>query len=500
MNLLLDAKERQTNPFDRWRQSLNLLLPIWMIGLAISHALGGVLAATFSDDPGYYAMDQISFAFLEAIFVTCFFLCFGSMRQARLQHDAFDYIFVFFYVVVANALFLYFASGLDPSFIDALLKSTATFSTTKADPVVGRDNLPFGFHFNTACLQLMGAAWFVQFTLVAVPSHILRGVAQSDGLDLNGQLRFTAKLNVLWIQIWGVIFVLMLLGAAGFVTLGLSTVDAIVYASGLVSLGGHLSSDAELSWLEPRAQVWSIVLMMLGGTNWLLHIRAVCKGNMLVYRRNWELRGFVALVLIASALAYFLPWIRGYRAPGGVLDAVLFTVSTVTTTGAGSADYLAWPGIVGFVLMLSIVGACAGSPSGGVKVSRLILQGKVFSLIFQGRRHSRIGGNPISLSSMQFMQIYMTIFLFLILVSTMLLSLIGLDFTTAFSLAVTNLSNLGVGIGDRIGPVGAYTALPDAAKICAIALMIAGRMELGLVFLFVSRRYWQSSQAFRGDI
>ena len=54
---------------------------------------------------------------------------------------------------------------------------------------------------------------------------------------------------------------------------------------------------------------------------------------------------------------------------------VFFTVSSIiTTTGYSTVDFNTWPMFSKTVLMiLTFVGGCAGSTTGGIKVSRIVI-------------------------------------------------------------------------------------------------------------------------------
>ena len=70
------------------------------------------------------------------------------------------------------------------------------------------------------------------------------------------------------------------------------------------------------------------------------------------------------------------------------------------------------------------------------------------------------------------------------------LAALGLDFETAITGAATAIANVGPGLGSVIGPAGNFATLPDAAKWLLCAVMILGRLEIIVVLLLFTPRFW----------
>jgi trk system potassium uptake protein TrkH len=170
-------------------------------------------------------------------------------------------------------------------------------------------------------------------------------------------------------------------------------------------------------------------------------------------------------------------------------------ISTITTTGLANADYqLLGTWITGMALILALIGGCSGTPSGGIKIARVLYQAKSIALIFRGRRFARAGRLTISLSSLQYLQVFITFFFMLLFISVFVLTATGLDLTTSFSVSVMSLTNLGVGLGREAGWAGTFSQFNDVSKYWIVFLMVAGRLEMGLIFVFASARYWMSPE------
>jgi trk system potassium uptake protein TrkH len=70
--------------------------------------------------------------------------------------------------------------------------------------------------------------------------------------------------------------------------------------------------------------------------------------------------------------------------------------------------------------------------------------------------------------------------------------MVGLDYLTAMSAAVTTLANVGPGLGGTIGPAGTFAPLPDSAKWLLSLAMLLGRLELFTVLVLFTRTFWRN--------
>jgi trk system potassium uptake protein TrkH len=180
--------------------------------------------------------------------------------------------------------------------------------------------------------------------------------------------------------------------------------------------------------------------------------------------------------------------------------STLFNVtSVVTTTGYASEDYSAW-GPLAFVVFffLMFVGGCSGSTSGGMKIFRFQLSVIVLRENLMRLLHPRAvltrnyNGRAVSDEIIASMIAYTFIFLLCLLVLTVSLAALQLDFITSLSGALTALTNVGPGLGDIIGPAGNFAPLPDAAKWLLGVGMLMGRLEILSVVVVLSPAFWRS--------
>ena len=147
---------------------------------------------------------------------------------------------------------------------------------------------------------------------------------------------------------------------------------------------------------------------------------------------------------------------------------------------------------------VGLIGGCAGSTCCSIKIFRyqLLLSAiatqirrihaphGVFSLKYEGRS---VGEDVIS-SVMAFF----TMFVVSLGILSVLLSATGLDFVTSVSGAAAAIANIGPGLGDIIGPTGNFSSLSDTAKWLLSFGMLMGRLELVVVIVLFTARFWRS--------
>ncbi|MBR5734159.1 MAG: TrkH family potassium uptake protein, partial [Desulfovibrionaceae bacterium] len=73
---------------------------------------------------------------------------------------------------------------------------------------------------------------------------------------------------------------------------------------------------------------------------------------------------------------------------------------------------------------------------------------------------------------------------------TFIIMLFDIDFLTAFSTALTCISNVGPGLG-RFGPADNGAWFPDALKIILSCAMLLGRLEFYAIVIMFVPEFWK---------
>jgi trk system potassium uptake protein TrkH len=171
------------------------------------------------------------------------------------------------------------------------------------------------------------------------------------------------------------------------------------------------------------------------------------------------------------------------------------SISAMTTTGYTTDAFYTWPGFVPIMLIvISIIGGCAGSTAGGMKIVRVMLLSK------QMLREIRHLIHPSAVLAIKFSHrtvndqvigaVWAFFFLYVatIVCCGMLLHAIGLDLVTAFSATIACLTNLGPAIGEA-GPN--YGSLSAPAKLILSAIMLLGRLEIFTLLVLFTPSFWK---------
>jgi trk system potassium uptake protein TrkH len=237
--------------------------------------------------------------------------------------------------------------------------------------------------------------------------------------------------------------------------------------------------------------------MFLGGTSFVL-IYLTFKGKFDRLWKNEEFRGYLFITVITTiVVTAILVFIDGSPTEQAFRESIFQVVAILTTTGYASADFTTWGGSVILIFFtLMFIGGCAGSTAGGVKIVRHLIIAKNSIIEFKRQLHLsaiipvRFNGkavaHEITRNILAFVIIYLTIFG----LSSVALSLLGLDTITAMGSVATSLGNVGPGL-NTTGPSETFSHLPALAKWILGALMVIGRLEIFTVLIIFTRYFWR---------
>jgi trk system potassium uptake protein TrkH len=279
---------------------------------------------------------------------------------------------------------------------------------------------------------------------------------------------------------------------------GMSGFDAICHAMSTVATGGLSTHDASFGyWNSPLLDGIAVVFMLLGAINFGLHWYAWRRATVAHYQGDSELRLFLWIVVIATAVIGVSNYTNGHFATFGesMRRSLFQVVSHVTTSGFATNDFSQWPGMAPLLLlMLAFVGGCAGSTTGGIKVARVqmvVRQGlrEIKQLVHpKGQFVVTLGGKRVSESVVISVAGFCTLYVLSFLVVTLGLAASGLDEVSALSAAAAMINNLGPGLGQVTWTL---RELNDPATwLCSFA-MVLGRLEVFTVLVLLSPRFWR---------
>ena len=220
-------------------------------------------------------------------------------------------------------------------------------------------------------------------------------------------------------------------------------------------------------------------------------------GDFKAFWKNEELRVYLGIIATATILIT----LNTNQMYGSIMKAfryALFQVSTIiTTTGYATTDFNLWPTFSQcIVVLLMIIGACASSTGGGIKVSRLMIVFKGVKREIKQLVHPksvnliRINRKKISDETLRGVYVYLMAYALLAIVSVLIISLDNQDFTTTFTSVMATLNNIGPGLS-AVGPTGNFADFSILSKIVFCIDMLAGRLEIFPFLTFLTMFAWK---------
>ena len=386
-----------------------------------------------------------------------------------------------------------------PRFVDALFETVSGFTTTGSSILSDVESLSKGLLYWRSFSHWVGGMGVLVFMLAIIPAsgsekgftmHLLR--AESPGPDVGKlvpKMRQTATiLYLLYIAMTVLNVIFLLLG-------GMSLFDSLCTAFGTAGTGGFGIRNDSMASYSPYIQNVCTVFMFLFGVNFSCYYLLLL-GQVRNIFKDEELRLYVGIAAV-TVLLIVLQIRPMYSTLEETVRHAAFQVSSImTTTGFSTTDFDAWPSFSkGLLMLLMVVGACAGSTGGGFKCSRVLI------LLKSLRRNVRQSLNPrkvqvvrnngkavdekiiVNASS------YLAAYVVIIVLSFLLISLDGFSTGTNFTAVLACFNNIGPGL-EAVGPMCNFGAYSDVSKLVLIVDMLAGRLEIFPILALFSRGTW----------
>lgn len=386
------------------------------------------------------------------------------------------------------------------NFTDAFFESMSGFSTTGMSILDDIDNSCHGILLWRSLSQWLGGMGIILFSLAIMPilnygSGLYLFSAEMTGVThekLGPRISQTAK------KLWGLyliftilLFILLAIGP-------MDTFDAICTAMTTYSAGGFSTKQASIAYWDSAYIEYVITFfMLLSGMNFALVYRSVFRSPKYLFQ-NEELKYYIYITIIGTviiALYLLLEYTSSYE--WSFRTALFTVVSGLTTTGYSITDFCNWGSFFFFFICLCMLcGACAGSTSGGAKMIRTIILMKNTTAEFFRQIHPntirpiRVNNNTVSHEIVSKALAFFVFYVLIILISCIALSLLGLDIEESIGLAISSISNCGLGIGGD-NPDAIFTTLPQIGKWIVLFNMLVGRLEIFTVLILFSPYFWK---------
>ena len=395
----------------------------------------------------------------------------------------------------------FWASGEIPSFIDALYETVSGLTTTGGTILNDVEALSNCMLIWRSFLVWLGGMGVIVFLLAIIPKlggqqNIYLMKAESPGPIIGKAVphmrSYAALLYSIYIGLTVIELILLLCG-------GMSFFDAINTSFSTAGTGGFGIRNANMAAYDTYYfQTVIAVFMLLFGINFSFYILLLARKFKNAFRIEeiWVYIGIivVSVLIITINISSMYPTL--YEA---FHQSFFYVSSIITTTGFGIGDVNHWPQLSkAVILIITFIGATAGSTGGGFKVSRIIILfkevKKEFSLLVHPRnvKFVKLDGKTVEHSVVRNTSMFLVVYIGIFLVSYLLLSIENKDFATTFTAVAANINNTGPGFGE-VGPVGNYANFSILSKFVLIFDMLAGRLELFPLLLLFSPSAWKKS-------
>lgn len=278
---------------------------------------------------------------------------------------------------------------------------------------------------------------------------------------------------------------------------GMDAFDAINHAMATIATTGFSTHDSSLSYFDsPLIELVMFVFMILAAANYTLYYRMYYKG----WRSLWQDEEFRSFLLLVLSTACFVSTVIFIQTPETFFQSVrhgfFMVASFASTTGIVSTDYEQWPTIAKLALViLYFTGGCAGSTSGGIKISRFVVLLRMTWVELKRVLHPKMlftvkfGGktlpNPVLASISRFFFLY----IISVVVLSTLFAATGISLTEAVFGVLACISSCGSAFGG-IGVEGNFSHISAMGKVILSFAMLLGRLELYTVLALFRKEFW----------
>ena len=396
-------------------------------------------------------------------------------------------------VVSLTGMLPFLISGSIISPVDAFFETVSGFTTTGSTILTDVEALPRSVLLWRSLMHWIGGMGILVFMLALMPlsggTQMNLMKAESPGPSISKLVPKASDTARILYAIYGLMTVL---------TIGLLIIfrmpvfDALCIGFGTAGTGGFgVLNDGCASYSIPQQMVIT-VMMILFGVNFNFYYLVFLKKVKDAFGME-EVRVYFGILLGAILIIGTALFFTGseHNILLAFHEAAFHSGSIMTTTGYATVDMNSWPAVARTVIMiLMIIGACAGSTGGGLKVSRVMLliknsAAEIHHMISPRRvKKVRLDGKVVEDSVLKTVSSFFFLYLFILFVCTFIISFDGFDFSTNFTASLSCISNIGPGL-NGVGPTENYYAFSAFSKYVMSLTMLLGRLEIYPIIITV---------------
>ena len=441
----------------------------------------------------------VTMGIVAGIVFALFMLCRGA-PSAFYAKEGLVCVGLSWIVLSAVGCLPFYISREIPSYVDSFFEIVSGFTTTGASILTNVEAMSKGILYWRSFSHWLGGMGVLVVLLAftggkgqGFTMHLLRAESPGPAVGkLVPKMRKTAAILYIIYVVITVVNILFLMAG------GMSLFESVCHAFGTAGTGGFGVKNDSFGSYSPYLQNVTTVFMILFGVNFSCYYLLLLRQWKSVFSDE-ELRLYVGIILGSIGLIVLELWGNGYYTTlGETVRHTAFQVSSIiTTTGYAPTDIDRWPSYSKTILMcLMVVGACAGSTGGGLKVARLLL-------LMKGLRRNirqmlnprkvevvRNNGSIVEERILANTNAYLAAYVLILFGVFMVISLDGFSIGTNFSAVLCTFNNIGPGM-EAVGPTCNFSAFSDLSKLVLSWAMLAGRLEIFPILILFSRKTWK---------
>ena len=384
-----------------------------------------------------------------------------------------------------------------PFYVDALFETISGFTTTGASilsDVEALSHASLMWRSFTHWVGGMGVFVFILSLLPLIGGHSMQLMkAESPGPSVD---KFVPKVKDTAQLLYKIYIVLTIVQIGCLLLAKMPLFDTLTLTFGTVGTGGFGIKNDSLASYSVLQQSIITFFMIISGINYTFYFLIISKKFRDAFHLE-EIRWYLGIIL-GAVVIITLNTLPMYSGVNETLKHAFFQVgSLITTTGYSSTDFNLWPELSKTILiLLMIIGACAGSTAGGFKISRMLILlksiKKELSLMIHPRevKKIRMDGHVVKPEVLQSSHVYLVLYCGIFLLSILLISIDNFDFTTNFTAVAATFNNIGPGLAG-VGPMSNFDIYSTFSKVVLMIGMLIGRLELYPIMLLCLPATWK---------
>ena len=447
-----------------------------------------------------------SHSFLSSSFITIFmgvlFVLANLQREYQLNLKQTFLFSTFAWVSIAGFGALPFIlSDINFSISDSFFESMSGITTTGSTVVTNLDASPKSILMWRAIMQWLGGVGIIVMAITILPLLKVGGMQLFKIESSDKPEKILPRTNQVAFIIISTYLVLTFCCAFFYNILGMNLFDSVAHAMTTIATGGFSTHNDSIGYFNnSNIEIIATIFIILGSIPFIAYLKFI-KGDRKIFFQDTQIKGLVYLFLLSTLIMFLYLFFNNNNIfiIEKIRIASFNVVSILSGTGYVTNDFSLWgkfPLI--FFLFLMFIGGCAGSTACGIKIFRfqllfLFLNNQVKKLIYPNSVFIlKYNNQKITDNYMSSVIIFVFAYLFIFVLTAMLLSVTGLDFLSAISGAATSISNVGPGLGEMIGPNGNFKSIPEISKWILAFGMLLGRLELFAVLILFFPSFWRN--------